>query len=222
MRRSGSMAALVLLLGLSGAAAQNPPEAADYLFDHPQWAAAAPGTTISYRYRRTTALQDIFGPNIEDSVRLTLDPGASPESRTVRVALFSGERRRPAGPFEDVSGNPALILFLEHHVETLARVLKGNPRYLKNAIRAGLRDKATVVPTTVEADGQSLKAWRIETKPFIEDHNREKLRGLETLTYTFIATDPVPGSIASIEANAVGEDGTLLYSETLTHDRTER
>jgi hypothetical protein len=42
----------------------------------------------------------------------------------------------------DVSSNPILALFLEHHVEALFQVLGANPRYRKNAVRAGLGEKA--------------------------------------------------------------------------------
>ena len=111
-----------------------------------------------------------------------------------------------------------LVLFLENHVETLAKVLKANPRYLKNAIRAGLRDKASVTPTTVEIGGESAPAWRVVTKPFDGDPNKERMRGLDGLTYSFVAADKVPGEIQSISIEAVGADGTRLFSESVTYD----
>jgi hypothetical protein len=131
--------------------------------------------------------------------------------------MFSQERRRAAGPFENVPGNPVLVLFLEHHLESLARVFKANPRYIKNAIRASLRDRASVLPATVDVSGRSLPGWRIETQPFAEDTNRQKMSGLETLRYIFLVADEVPGSIVSIEAKASGSNG-VLYSETITYD----
>ncbi|MFL5972678.1 MAG: hypothetical protein ACJ750_09860, partial [Gaiellaceae bacterium] len=89
-----------------------PEDPASLLFEAPQWAATRPGATLSYRYTRKSANE-----------------------------AFGRERRRAAGPFEDVSSNPVLMLFLEHHVEQLSRSVHANPRYLKNAIRAALRDK---------------------------------------------------------------------------------
>ena len=44
---------------------------------------------------------------------------------------------------EPSPGNPVLVRFLEHHLDDLARVLKGNPRYIKNAIRRSLRESAS-------------------------------------------------------------------------------
>lgn len=222
MRRLVGLAHLAFILGLSGAAAQTPPPAAEFLFEKPQWQAAAPGMALTYRYSRTSPLESVFGANIDDRIRLTLDAGASPANRTVRIEMFSQARRRAAVPYEDVPGNPVLVLFLEHHLETLAGVLKANPRYLKNAIRAGLLDKATVTPTTVELKGQAVPGWRIEAQPFAQDPNKEKMRGLERLIYTFVAADDVPGSIALIDIKAAAADGSQLLSETLTYDPNAR
>ena len=218
MRHLVSLAPAALLLGLSGAAAQTAPAAAELLFERPQWQAAAPGTALTYSYRRTSLLESVFGSNIDDRIRLTLDAGVAPANRTVRVDMFSQARRRAAGPFEDVSGNPVLVLFLEHHLEALAGVLKANPRYLKNAIRSGLRDRATVAPASIDLKGKPVAGWRIEVQPFAQDPNKEKMRGLESLTYTFMAADDVPGSIASIDIKAAAADGGQLLSETLTYD----
>ena len=167
---------------------------------------------------RASPLESVFGSNIDDRIRLTLDAGVAPANRTVRVDMFSQARRRAAGPFEDVPGNPVLVLFLEHHLEALAGVLKANPRYLKNAIRSGLRDRATVAPASIDLKGKPVAGWRVEVQPFAQDPNKEKMRGLESLTYTFMAADDVPGSIASIDIKAAAADGGQLLSETLTYD----
>jgi hypothetical protein len=220
MRLRPALAPWLLLLGLTCASAQGAPDPADLLFENPQWRAAAPGTMLVYRYRRATPLEAVFGPNFEDRIRLTLEEAAAADARTVRIEMFSEGRRRAAGPFEEVTSNPVLLLFLEHHLETLARALKANPRYLKNAIRAGLRDKASTVPTTVAWRGQTRPGWRIETRPFIDDANRDRMRGLESLTYTFVTSDAVPGAILSIDAKATTVDGGQLLSETLAYDQS--
>lgn len=221
MKNVGTLAALAMLLCVSAAGAQTPPSASEVLFERPQWNAAEAGTSLSYRYVRTATPETVLGPNVEDRIRLGIEPGAASETRTVRVEMFSQERRRAAGPFEDVTGNPALVLFLEHHLESLARTLKGNPRYIKNAIRAGLRDRAVVTPATVDVGGRSLPGWRIETQPFLDDPNRQKMRGLETMRYGFLVSDAVPVTIASIEAKATASDG-VSYTETLTYDQDQR
>ena len=111
-----------------------------------------------------------------------------------------------------------IVLFLEHHLNDLAKILKANPRYLKNAIRAGLREKAVTTPETVMVRGRSVQATRIETQPFLDDPHKDRMRGLESLTYTFVTSDQVPGAILSIEARATAADGAELLRETLTYE----
>jgi hypothetical protein len=221
MRRFCALVSLAVLVGLAPAAAQTPAPA-ELLFERPQWQAVQPGERLAYRYSRQSPLEAVFGPAIEDRIRLTIEPGAAAENRTVRVEMFSETRRRAAGPFEDVPGNPAIVLFLEHHLENLARVLKANPRYLKNAIRAGLRDRAVIAPADVSVEGRTVPGWRVEAKPFADDPNKAKMRGLDTLTYTFVVADAVPGAVLSLEARATDDSGNQLLLERLAYDPSAR
>jgi hypothetical protein len=222
-RRWLGVAAAVLLGFASrpGVGAAEAPAAADLLFEAPAWRAAPAGTVLSYRYERRTGNEALFGPPVSDRIRLDLDPGEAAETRTVRIAMFTDERRVPAGPFENVGYNPALVLFLEQHVARLAKLVQANPRYLKNAIRTALRYRATITPTTFELQGRAVPGWRVVVTPFAEDPNRARMRGLETLDYTFVAAESVPGLIAGIEAIAKTDDGPLLQ-ETLTYDPDAR
>ncbi|MEG9527863.1 MAG: hypothetical protein MIL41_19195 [Hyphomicrobiales bacterium] len=197
-----------------------PPSAADLLFDQPQMKNAAPGSTITYNYlRRSGIFGGPFGAPLQDTVALKIEPGKSPDARDIRVTMFSGLNRVPAGPFEDMAGNPVVSLFLENHLRALAKVLEANPRYLKLAIRRGLREKATVTPTKVEFDGRSVDGWRVVTKPFEGDAMTQRMRGLDDLTYTFVTAPSVPGEIVSIEASSKNKDGGELLEEKLNYDQ---
>jgi hypothetical protein len=197
-----------------------PPSAADLLFDQPQMKNAAPGSTITYNYLRRSGISGgPFGAPLQDTVALKIEPGKSPDARDIRVTMFSGLNRVPAGPFEDMAGNPVVSLFLENHLRALAKVLEANPRYLKLAIRRGLREKATVTPTKVEFDGRSVDGWRVVTKPFEGDAMTQRMRGLEDLTYTFVTAPSVPGEIVSIEASSKNKDGGELLEEKLNYDQ---
>lgn len=200
-------------------AASGTPSASDVLFDQPQLKNTAPGSTLTYDYlRRSGIAKGPYGPPLNDEIKLTIEPGNADENRTVRVQMFSGGNRVPAGPFTDFPGNPVLALFLENHLKGLAGLLEANPRYLKNAIRKGLRDKATIVPTQIEFQGKTVDAWRIETKPFVGDPQAERMRGFDTLTYTFVTSPAVPGEIVSIAAQAKMPDGGELLEEKIDYD----
>lgn len=197
-------------------------DAGDLLFERPQMKNTAPGSTITYDYlRRSGIVRGPYGPPINDAIKFTIEPGKSAESRDVRVQMFSGGNRIPAGPFVDMPGNPVLSLFLENHLKGLAGLLEANPRYLKNAIRKGMREKATVTPTEVEFKGRKVQGWRVEMQPFVGDPLTERMRGFDNLTYTFVTSPDVPGEIVSIHARATKPDGGELLEERLDYDQKD-
>ncbi len=199
-------------------ASTSAPNASDLLFEKPQMKNVPPGTKLTYAYlRRSGISKGPFGPPMDDTIKLGVEPGKTADGRDIRVEMFSGANRFPAGPFEDMPGNPVMTLFLEHHLMDMARVLSANPRYIKNAIRKGLRDNATVTPTTVDYQGQKVPAWRVETQPFVDDRMKERMRGLENIRYTFVTSDAVPGELVSIEAQSKTADGGELLEEKLTY-----
>ena len=197
-----------------------PPSAADLLFDQPQMKNTAPGSTITYDYLRRSGIEGgPFGAPLQDTLVLKIEPGKSPDARDISVTMFSGLNRVPAGPFEDMAGNPVVSLFLENHLRGLAKVLEANPRYLKLAIRRGLREKAVVTPTKIDLGGREVDGWRVVTKPFAGDSMAQRMRGLDDLTYTFITAPSVPGEIVSIEASSKNKDGGELLEEKLNYDQ---
>lgn len=195
------------------------PSAIDLLFEDNHFETTAPGSTIRYRYHRFSGIADgPFGPPVEDTVREIVAAGPSPETRNLTVEAYTGERRLPTARYENMSGNPLLAQFLEYHTLDMGKALKGNPRYLKNAIRKALRDAASVTPAEVEVQGVKQKGWRVEIRPFLDDPVKDKLRGFDTLTYTFVVSPAVPGEIVSIDVQATAPDGGTLYRETLTYE----
>ena len=196
------------------------PDASDLLFDQPQMRNAAAGSTLTYAYLRRSGIEKgPFGAPLQDTITLKVEPGKSADRRDIAVVMFSGMNRVPAGPFEDMTGNPVVSLFLENHLKALARVLEANPRYLKLAIRKGLRERATVAPTKVTFDGREVDGWRIVTRPFAGDAMSGRMRGLDDMTYTFVTSPAVPGEIVSMEASSKTKDGGELLEETLGYDQ---
>lgn len=196
------------------------PNAADLLFEQPQLKNAAAGSTLNYDYlRRSGIAKGPFGPPLDDTIKLKLEPGKGADERNVAVEMFSGMNRFPAGPFEDMPGNPVIPLFLENHLTNLARVLQANPRYLKLAIRKGLREGATVTPIKVAYKGRTVDAWQVVAKPFVGDGMAQRMRGMDNMTYTFVTSPEVPGEIVSIEAQSKNAEGGELLEERLSYDQ---
>ncbi|MFE1601831.1 hypothetical protein [Methylobacterium sp. ID0610] len=195
------------------------PDAIDLLFEGKHFAATPPGRTLTYRYTRFSGIADgPFGPPVEDHIREMVAPGKEPDTRDLTVEAFTGERRQPTAHYENMAGNPLLAQFLEYHVLDVAKALKGNPRYLKNAIRKAMREGGTVTPTEVAVEGGTRPGWRVVLRPFVNDPVKDKLRGFDSLTYTFVVSPAVPGQIVSIAIDATTPDGGKLLQETLTYE----
>jgi hypothetical protein len=207
------------LLGAGTAAAQSAPEAGEpatkLLFETPHLSGVAPGTRLSYSFSHATTDAETLGEPFEDSIDLEIQPAERSDRRDVRVILFTGERHRAAGPFENMSGNPIIILFLEHDVQQMSEELKGNPFYLRSRIKEAMRT-AVAHPTEVRFNGKEIEAWKIDLEPFVGETGTPRLDRMARKHYQFVLADDVPGGIYRISASAPGEDGaTPLVSDEL-------
>jgi hypothetical protein len=204
----GAAAFACALFAGSGFAAQEP-LAADILFERPQLEKLKGGDSLDYSYSFRSADEKLFGPAFDDRIGLRVEPGDGPDKKKVEVEMFSKERRRAAGPFEDMSGNPLLSLMLEENVQRLAAIFQSNPRYMKTAIRLALRNAKA---TPEESDG--APGWRVEVNPFKDDPHKARMHGLDTLTYRFRVSEAAPGEITEIDISARDAKGEVLFEET--------
>ncbi|WP_294535937.1 hypothetical protein [uncultured Rhodoblastus sp.] len=209
--------ALALLLGAASGAQEPQPDAADILFERPQLQALKLGDNLKYSYRFHSADEKIFGPSFDDTIALTIDRGDTPDKKRVDVQLFSAERRRAAGPFDDMAGNPLLSLMLEENLQRLATIFQSNPRYMKTAIRMALRS-AKASPDRAEGFDAAAPAWKVEVAPFLNDPNKARMHGLESLTYRFRVSAAAPGEIYEIDISARDASGAVLFEETTRYD----
>ena len=217
--RPGPVAVCLLLVVVGQALAQDqPPSAADLLFEAPQLANTKPGDELNYTYSQKSADPAKYGASFDDRIKLTIEEaGHAANERKVSVDMFSAERRRAAGPFEDMSGNPVIVLMLENDIERLSSLLGANPRYFKQAIRRALRE-ASSAPDKIEGQAE---AWRVEVAPFKDDPKSERMAGLGSLTYVFRVAPGLPGAVYEIDIAARDASGAVLIEETLRYDGTK-
>jgi hypothetical protein len=204
---------LALLAGAATGAQEPQPDAADVLFERPQMQTLKLGDNLNYSYSFRSADDKIFGPSFDDTIALTIDTGDTPDKKRIDVDLFSGERRRAAGPFDDMNGNPLLSLMLEENLQRLATIFQSNPRYMKTAIRMALRH-AKASPDQADGFDAAAPAWKVEVAPFANDPNKARMHGLETLTYRFRVSEAAPGEIYEIDISARDASGAVLFEET--------
>lgn len=189
------------------------PDVATLLFSQPQWGRAPVGTVLTYGFSRKVS-DPTFGPSFNDHIVETLDPGDGPNSRTVETRMFSGMNAKPAGPFRATEQNPVLLLALEYNNEELAKLFKGNPRYLKDAIRKAWRDHAKIERTTIDVNGTPTSGTRITIQPYLGNEQADRMKGLDGMVYIVEIADSVPGTIANIDIHAPAT-GTPKFSEVL-------
>ena len=195
----------VIAAALAATLAAAPAKAAEatatsLLFENAHFNTLPDGTVLSYRYERDTVDPAKLGGAFEDDIKLTLGTPGPDGRREIVVQLFSGDRRKPAGPFSQMLGNPLVMLFLEADVNVMKELVGGNPRYLRNKIRAAFRDGGNVEATTVTVDGVEVPAERIRLKPFADDTHRAELGAFVEKTYEFVVSDKVPGSLVLLRA----------------------
>ena len=204
-------------VGPATAPSSSTPDVATLLFDSAQWSKAPPGSTLTYSYSKKTSVPAL-APSFDDKIVEMLEKGGSgdPDRRSVDVRFFSGANQKPAGPFDAEAQNPVLLLVLEENVQELSKALKGNPRYLKNAIRKAWRDGAKIEHVPIEVDGKQIAGTRITVTPFVNDAEAYRMMGLDGMAYIVEIADSVPGQIASIVIRAPAQ-GDAKFSETMRY-----
>ena len=190
-------------------------DVATLLFGTAMWDKAPAGSKLTYTFDKTTS-DAALGAPFKDQVVLTLGAGDDARSRTTEMQLFSGVNRKPAGPFPSDQQNPLLLVILENNVQELSGLFKANPRYLKNAIRKAWRDNPKIEQAEDSIDGKPTAVTRVTVTPFVNDAEADRMKGLNTMSYTVDVSNGVPGYIAVIDIRASAM-GKALFAETLRY-----
>jgi hypothetical protein len=196
------------------------PDAASLLFESPALIGVPTGTTLIYRLERIGA--DPGAVPATSTVELSLRADLESGGRNVHVAIVTGERRQPAGPFPSLVGNPVLLLFLERDVAEMSRTLRGSPYYIRNRIREALGAATLAEPARFAFDGREIEGWRVTVSPFGHDRNREKLREHAGKRYEFTLSDAVPGRLYELRTSTPAVDGAPPAGERLAFERAQR
>ena len=190
------LAALVApLAALAGPAN---PTAVDVLFETKHLANCGQGQDLAYRFQRAVSRPELLGQPFSDDIHLAVKAVNADGSRNLIMSVFTGERARDPLPVPDMNGNPLLVLFLDRAVNNYHSLAGGAQPYIKQQIRAALRDKAKVEPVKLDYQGKTVDALRVSVVPFIGDPNAAKMSGYEGSEFTFVVSNDVPGQFATM------------------------
>ncbi|HWK46302.1 MAG TPA: hypothetical protein VNT30_16395 [Stellaceae bacterium] len=209
---------LVLPLGSSIAQAEaptgppplSPAQAA--LFETPHLSNIGHPETLNYRFEQT-------GPAaFADQVSVHIDEIHPNGTKYVSFDFLTGTHHAFFPAVDDFSGNPLLMVFLEHDVGEMKDQVGIAAAYFRNRIRTAFIDRAELSETEIQFDGKRIPAHRVTLKPFADDHRFDHLPTVQGKTYDFVLSDQVPGQLAELgtEVPADPAAGAPAWTERLT------
>ncbi len=208
--------ALALALTCSAGAAQAP---LDLLFSTPHLKSIDPGGGATYTHVRRSSGMPALGPDYEGVISLDLGEPGRNGLPGVSVVLDAGGIPRRLDEFHGLSGNPILMVFLEHTVRALSAATGSSPFYLRRRIKEALRESLADRSLTVDTGFGRLAAREFKLRPFIRDTNRVRLGVFAEMEIRFLLSEEAPGMFLSL--TALTPDGAeFAYFEEIRLDRT--
>jgi len=182
------------------------------LFETPHLKAIEHPETLEYRFERTGI------EPFSDAVAVHIDEIHPDGTKLVSFDFLTGEHHKLYPGVDNFTGNPLLMIFLEHDVQEMREQIGVAATYFRNRVRDAFVDRATIVDSTIDFDGKTVPARRITLKPFADDRRMEKLPAVQGKTYTFVLSDQVPGQFQSltVEEPADPESKAPAWSEQIT------
>lgn len=156
---------------------------------------------LRYDFTRT-------GPaGFTDSVTVHVREARADGTRDVSFDFLTGERRENHPPVQGFSGNPLLMIFLEHDVRTLKESIGVSATYWRNRIRDALLERATVEDVTATVDGRPVPARKVSVRPFEREDRLRRVPPVRDKLYTFVLAEAVPGGIVEIRTDMAADAG---------------
>ncbi|WP_189041891.1 hypothetical protein [Aliidongia dinghuensis] len=193
-----------MLFAAPGWAADPPPlsPAQTALFETPHLKNILHPETLDYRFEET-------GPaGFTDQVAVTIEQIHPDGTKYVSFNFLTGPHHAFYPAVDQFSGNPLLMIFLEHDVQEMKNQIGVAAAYFRNRIRQAFVDHAQIADTTIEFQGKTVPARRITLRPFADDPRFEHLPSVQGKTYDFVLADPVPGQLAELGAEMPADPAT--------------
>ncbi len=183
------------------------------LFETPHLANVSQPVTLEYSFVENGAA------DFTDRVAIHVGAPHPDGTKLVSFDFLTGVHKVPYPPVDNFTGNPLLMMFLEHDVAAMKQQLGLSATYFRNRIREAFVDRAVVNETSFVLDGRSLAAKRITVQPFLDDHRLDRLPSVQAKSYVFVLADGVPGTLAELHTELPPDptDGAPALRETLTY-----
>lgn len=222
------VAGFVLLAGVAGSGSPtqaNEKSATDLIFSEPYLKKLEHPSTISYSYTHGTKTPSEYGAGFKEAVTVHVrQPTLEGGFNSVSIALRSDQRDYDLGPFENTSGNPVIMMFLERDLNQMRSRVGGAPVYFRNTIRRAFREGAEIADTTVEINGEQVAAKRITIRPFKGDRQAMRFGKFQGKVFETTVTDAVPGGIFTMKSFIpdTENEGEALVTNSLQYEPEQK
>lgn len=199
--------------------------ATDLIFSAPYLKQVPHKTAISYSYSHDTAVPEEFGTKFEEAVTVTVNDSTLPDGfNSVAIELNSTLHQYALGPFENTSGNPVVMMFLERDLQQMRSRIGGAPVLFRNTIRRAFRESAEVETVALTIDGASVEGRKITIRPFIDDEQTGQFGRFAGKIFETVVADAVPGGIYAMRSFVPGDgpDKAALVTNILQYQATGR
>jgi len=200
LRRTLMVVVALMLVPFAAAADATNPTAVDLLFETKHLGNISQGQDLAYRFQRTVTRPELVGAPFSDDIHIMVKKVNDDGSRNLVMSVFTGERARDPLSVPDMTGNPLLVLFLDRVVSNYHSLAGGAQPYIKQQVRAALRDKAKIRPAKLDYEGKPVDAFVVSVVPFLGDPNAAKMSGYEGSEFRFVVSPAVPGQLAIMDA----------------------
>lgn len=195
-----TLLALTISVGFAQAAPEAP-KATALLFDAPHLSNVAKGDRLVYHFNRKVSDPKLLGAPYNDEISVDITDASPDGKRNIVVNVYTGERARTPHKITEMTGNPLLVVFLDHAVANMALLSGGKRTYLKQKIKMSFANGAEIEPVEIAYKGARVKGNRIKIAPFVGDPNALKMMGYDGATFQIVVSDQLPGEFALLSAH---------------------
>lgn len=133
-----------------------------------------------------------------------------------QLRFHQGEKHRNIGAFPATVGNPMIMYFVETVVRDMAQNAGGSPFYIRNRVKDSLIQFAEIQSENLQIDGAEVAVQQITLRPFLNDKNRDRMKGYGDLALTITMSEDVPGWYYSLVASVKGNGPNPIYENAVT------
>lgn len=174
---------------------------------------------LNYVFEKSGTLEEGFTDSVQLDILEVLPDGM----KKANVNFFTGDRYHYVPPYDAISGNPLLAVYLHGDVLEMNRLTEGHWRYFQRRIKFAFSEAAEITSVTFEFNGKTVQGKQVKITPYATDPKREKNEKYEKVadkTYIITMSEEVPGGLYRIQAVVPppkdAADRNLVVEESMT------